>query len=141
MAATAKRSCYPRGDRISTHSVALYSIRLFLQALSETCADHSPAVPRGPASDERQRLREGPAACVGTGYLHTVWPYTVFVYFCRPSPKLVLIILQLCRVALPLMNGSDCEKVLLPAWGQDIYTQCGPIQYSFIFAGPLRNLC
>ena len=38
----------------------------------------------------------------------------------------MLIILQLCRVALPLMNGSDCEKVLLPAWGQDIYTQCGP---------------
>ncbi|XP_033101041.1 probable E3 ubiquitin-protein ligase HECTD4 [Anneissia japonica] len=38
----------------------------------------------------------------------------------RPSPKLVLIILQLCRVALPLMNAEDCEKVELPPWGQDV---------------------
>ncbi|XP_071946536.1 probable E3 ubiquitin-protein ligase HECTD4 isoform X2 [Antedon mediterranea] len=38
----------------------------------------------------------------------------------RPSPKLVLIILQLCRVALPLMNADDCEKVELPPWGQDV---------------------
>lgn len=38
----------------------------------------------------------------------------------RPSPKLVLIILQLCRVALPLMAAEDCDRVELPAWGQDI---------------------
>ncbi|WAR02868.1 HECD4-like protein [Mya arenaria] len=35
----------------------------------------------------------------------------------RPSPKLVLIILQLCRVALPLMDAMECEQVELPAWG------------------------
>ncbi|KAK3804042.1 hypothetical protein RRG08_062412 [Elysia crispata] len=39
----------------------------------------------------------------------------------RPSPKLVLIILQLCRVSLPLMNTVDCEEVELPAWGQQLY--------------------
>ncbi|KAL8604631.1 hypothetical protein ACOMHN_013411 [Nucella lapillus] len=39
----------------------------------------------------------------------------------RPSPKLVLIILQLCRVALPLMSTSDCAQVALPAWGQHLY--------------------
>ena len=32
----------------------------------------------------------------------------------RPSPKLVLIILQLCRAALPLMSVEDCGKVALP---------------------------
>ena len=42
--------------------------------------------------------------------------------FCsRPSPKLVLIILQLCRVALPLMSTTDCAQVVLPAWGQHLY--------------------
>ncbi|KAJ8312853.1 hypothetical protein KUTeg_010226 [Tegillarca granosa] len=40
----------------------------------------------------------------------------------RPSPKLVLIILQLCRVALPLMNTLDCEAVELPSWGQHLYS-------------------
>ncbi|XP_055995500.1 probable E3 ubiquitin-protein ligase HECTD4 isoform X2 [Ostrea edulis] len=40
----------------------------------------------------------------------------------RPSPKLVLIILQLCRVALPLMNTADCELVELPVWGQHLTT-------------------
>ncbi|XP_052243277.1 probable E3 ubiquitin-protein ligase HECTD4 isoform X2 [Dreissena polymorpha] len=35
----------------------------------------------------------------------------------RPSPKLVLIILQLCRVALPLMDAIECERVELPTWG------------------------
>ncbi|TRY90504.1 hypothetical protein DNTS_002641, partial [Danionella cerebrum] len=34
----------------------------------------------------------------------------------RPSPKLVLIILQLCRAALPLMSVEDCGKVALPSW-------------------------
>ena len=38
----------------------------------------------------------------------------------RPSPKLVLIILQLCRVALPLMSAEDCESVMLPSWGQEV---------------------
>ncbi|KAL3856755.1 hypothetical protein ACJMK2_011476 [Sinanodonta woodiana] len=38
----------------------------------------------------------------------------------RPSPKLVLIILQLCRVALPLVNTVDCESVKLPVWGQHV---------------------
>jgi hypothetical protein len=41
--------------------------------------------------------------------------------FCRPSPKLVLIILQLCRVALPLMSTGDCAQVVLPTWGQHLY--------------------
>ncbi|KAJ3603715.1 hypothetical protein NHX12_028456 [Muraenolepis orangiensis] len=34
----------------------------------------------------------------------------------RPSPKLVLIILQLCRAALPLMSVEDCGNVALPTW-------------------------
>ncbi|XP_026795565.1 probable E3 ubiquitin-protein ligase HECTD4 isoform X2 [Pangasianodon hypophthalmus] len=34
----------------------------------------------------------------------------------RPSPKLVLIILQLCRAALPLMSVEDCGNVALPPW-------------------------
>ncbi|XP_053376531.1 probable E3 ubiquitin-protein ligase HECTD4 [Mercenaria mercenaria] len=38
----------------------------------------------------------------------------------RPSPKLVLIILQLCRVALPLMDAVDCEQVELPNWGHSL---------------------
>ena len=38
----------------------------------------------------------------------------------RPSPKLVLIILQLCRVALPLMSAQDCAHVQLPAWGAEL---------------------
>ncbi|XP_059171920.1 probable E3 ubiquitin-protein ligase HECTD4 isoform X2 [Physella acuta] len=40
----------------------------------------------------------------------------------RPSPKLVLIILQLCRVSLPLMDCEDCKEVELPAWGQQLYS-------------------
>ena len=32
----------------------------------------------------------------------------------RPSPKLVLIALQLCRVALPLMTAADCACVVIP---------------------------
>ncbi len=43
------------------------------------------------------------------------------LYNFRPSPKLVLIILQLCRVALPLMSAESCERVELPSWGADIY--------------------
>lgn len=33
----------------------------------------------------------------------------------RPSPKLVLIALQLCRIALPLMSTVECSQVELPA--------------------------
>jgi hypothetical protein len=32
----------------------------------------------------------------------------------RPSPKLVLIALQLCRTALPLMTLADCSQVVIP---------------------------
>lgn len=32
----------------------------------------------------------------------------------RPSPKLVLVVLQLCRVALPLMTAADCNMVSIP---------------------------
>ncbi|XP_062874264.1 probable E3 ubiquitin-protein ligase HECTD4 isoform X2 [Trichomycterus rosablanca] len=38
----------------------------------------------------------------------------------RPSPKLVLIILQLCRAALPLMSVEDCSNVVLPPWSYSI---------------------
>lgn len=41
----------------------------------------------------------------------------LYVSVCRPSPKLVLIILQLCRVALPLMDATECGQVELPSWG------------------------
>ncbi|XP_056457694.1 probable E3 ubiquitin-protein ligase HECTD4 isoform X1 [Gadus chalcogrammus] len=40
----------------------------------------------------------------------------------RPSPKLVLIILQLCRAALPLMSVEDCGNVALPTWSYSIST-------------------
>ena len=33
----------------------------------------------------------------------------------RPSPKLVLIALQLCRIALPLMTGAECSQVIIPS--------------------------
>lgn len=32
----------------------------------------------------------------------------------RPSPKLVLIALQLCRIALPLMTIAECSQVIIP---------------------------
>ncbi len=32
----------------------------------------------------------------------------------RPSPKLVLIALQLCRIALPLMTEAECSKISVP---------------------------
>ena len=32
----------------------------------------------------------------------------------RPSPKLVLIALQLCRIALPLMTVAECSQVSVP---------------------------
>lgn len=48
------------------------------------------------------------------------WVIMSILCFFRPSPKLVLIILQLCRVALPLMNTADCEQVELPVWGQHL---------------------
>ena len=32
----------------------------------------------------------------------------------RPSPKLVLIALQLCRIALPLMTVAECSQVAVP---------------------------
>lgn len=38
----------------------------------------------------------------------------------RPSPKLVLIILQLCRVALPLLTTESCTKVEIPTWDYDL---------------------
>ncbi|XP_041436316.1 probable E3 ubiquitin-protein ligase HECTD4 isoform X3 [Xenopus laevis] len=38
----------------------------------------------------------------------------------RPSPKLVLIILQLCRAALPLMSVEDCGNVELPPWSYSL---------------------
>ncbi|XP_061115937.1 probable E3 ubiquitin-protein ligase HECTD4 isoform X3 [Conger conger] len=40
----------------------------------------------------------------------------------RPSPKLVLIILQLCRAALPLMSVQDCGNVALPPWSYSFHT-------------------
>ncbi|XP_035690109.1 probable E3 ubiquitin-protein ligase HECTD4 [Branchiostoma floridae] len=46
----------------------------------------------------------------------------------RPSPKLVLIVLQLCRVALPLISAEDCENIQLPCWGQDMHVFEGGIQ-------------
>ena len=46
--------------------------------------------------------------------------------FCRPSPKLVLIILQLCRVALPLMTADSCDRVDLPTWGSDVSVSYPP---------------
>lgn len=36
------------------------------------------------------------------------------VFHPRPSPKLVLIALQLCRIALPLMTVADCSLVDIP---------------------------
>jgi len=51
-----------------------------------------------------------------------------FVSIYRPSPKLVLIILQLCRVALPLMTTDDCNRVELPAWGQEFSFTCSSDQ-------------
>lgn len=33
----------------------------------------------------------------------------------RPSPKLVLIALQLCRIALPLMTVAECSQVTVPS--------------------------
>ena len=33
----------------------------------------------------------------------------------RPSPKLVLIALQLCRIALPLMTIAECTQVVIPS--------------------------
>ncbi|XP_076346000.1 putative E3 ubiquitin-protein ligase HECTD4 isoform X3 [Tachypleus tridentatus] len=35
----------------------------------------------------------------------------------RPSPKLVMIILKLCHIALPLISAEECTKLLsLPSW-------------------------
>lgn len=46
----------------------------------------------------------------------------------RPSPKLVLVILQLCRFALPLMTAENCDKVLLPEWNsRAVVTPEGPM--------------
>ena len=39
-----------------------------------------------------------------------------FIRRARPSPKLVLIILQLCRVALPTMAADECQLISLPQW-------------------------
>ena len=33
----------------------------------------------------------------------------------RPSPKLVLIALQLCRIALPLMTVAECSQITVPS--------------------------
>ena len=43
----------------------------------------------------------------------------------RPSPKLVLVILQLCRVALPIMSAEDCELIELPTWGEHMQQALG----------------
>ena len=32
----------------------------------------------------------------------------------------MLVILQLCRVALPIMSASDCELIELPSWGNHV---------------------
>lgn len=48
--------------------------------------------------------------------------YVISFIIDRPSPKLVLIILQLCRVALPLMSTDDCEYLELPSWGQHMHS-------------------
>ncbi|XP_022104608.1 probable E3 ubiquitin-protein ligase HECTD4 isoform X2 [Acanthaster planci] len=53
----------------------------------------------------------------------------------RPSPKLVLIILQLCRVALPLMSAEDCASVQLPCWGQEVSTLLGGADAASAMAG------
>lgn len=39
----------------------------------------------------------------------------MFVSLARPSPKLVLIALQLCRIALPLMTIAECSQVVVPS--------------------------
>ena len=55
-------------------------------------------------------------------YIHNaIFTFITFYFFCfRPSPKLVLIILQLCRVALPLMSSEQCDLVELPiCWLQE----------------------
>ena len=41
----------------------------------------------------------------------------------RPSPKLVLIALQLCRVALPLMTIADCARVVIPPHPSLLHSQ------------------
>lgn len=41
--------------------------------------------------------------------------FVVLTVFFSPSPKLVLMVLQLCRVALPLMSMTDCNEINLPA--------------------------
>ena len=38
----------------------------------------------------------------------------------------MLIILQLCRVALPLMPADSCDRVELPTWGADVYISYPP---------------
>ena len=38
---------------------------------------------------------------------------TLYCYY-RPSPKLILIVLQLCRMALPLMSTADCRLMEVP---------------------------
>lgn len=42
-----------------------------------------------------------------------IFPSSFLIY--RPSPKLVLIALQLCRIALPLMSIADCSRVEVPS--------------------------
>ena len=39
---------------------------------------------------------------------------TLYSITLRPSPKLVLIALQLCRIALPLMTVAECSQVVVP---------------------------
>ncbi|XP_077866440.1 putative E3 ubiquitin-protein ligase HECTD4 [Saccoglossus kowalevskii] len=56
----------------------------------------------------------------------------------RPSPKLVLIILQLCRVALPLMTAEDCESVTLPSWGQEVSMLAGEDE---MLSDPPAKIC
>ena len=33
----------------------------------------------------------------------------------RPTPKLIQVVLQLCRLALPLMSPDDCESIQIPS--------------------------
>ncbi|XP_014675681.1 PREDICTED: LOW QUALITY PROTEIN: probable E3 ubiquitin-protein ligase HECTD4 [Priapulus caudatus] len=48
----------------------------------------------------------------------------------RPSPNLILIILQLCRVALPLMMATDCAKVELPSWSRNVTAYASDVDLS-----------
>ena len=73
----------------------------------------------------------GNVTCLGScdfERLETVYTKLLhlFIILSRPSPKLVLIILQLCRVALPLMTADSCDRVDLPTWGSEVSVSYPP---------------